>query len=51
MPPTSRASSAAVAAARPASSAAPAAVSAPAVRMEMVEVELARSGREVPSSA
>jgi hypothetical protein len=49
--PTSRASIAAVAAARPESPAAPACVSAPAVRMEMVEVELTLSGREVPSSA
>jgi hypothetical protein len=51
MPATSRASSEAVAAARPGSSAAPAWASASAVRMEMVEVELTLSGREVPSSA
>jgi hypothetical protein len=51
MPPTSRASSEAVAAARPVSPAVPTSTSAPAVRMEMVEVELTLSGREVPTSA
>jgi hypothetical protein len=51
IPPTSRASRAAVAAARPGSPATPASASAPAVRMEMVEVELTLSGREVPVRA
>jgi hypothetical protein len=51
MPPTSSASSDAAATARVASPAAPASTSAPAVRMEMVEVELTLSGREVPIRA
>jgi hypothetical protein len=50
-PPTSNASSEAVATARPGSSAAPVSTSAPAVRMEIVEVELTLSGRDVPTSA
>lgn len=50
-PPTSTASSDAVATARPGSSAAPTSTSAPAVRIEMVEVELTLSGRELPTSA
>jgi xylose dehydrogenase (NAD/NADP) len=49
--PTSRASSEAVAAARSGSPTAPASASAPAARMEMVEVELTLSGRELPTSA
>jgi hypothetical protein len=51
MPPTSRASSDAVATARPGSVAAPASASAPAVRIDRVEVELTLSGRELPTSA
>jgi hypothetical protein len=50
-PPTSTASNDAVATARPGSPSAPASTSAPAVRMEMVEVELTLSGRELPTSA
>jgi hypothetical protein len=49
--PTSRASWAAAAAARPGSPAAPMSARAPAVRMEMVEVELTLSGRELPVRA
>jgi len=51
MPPTSNASSEAAATARAGSSAAPVSTSAPAVRMEIVEVELTLSGRDVPTSA